>query len=76
VASLRLKQPAHLAVAQKVSWDMLVVDEAHYLRNPDFAAQAVNALLGNSSCCSRRRRKLSTNLQSGDAAPAGPASVA
>jgi SNF2 family DNA or RNA helicase len=46
VASLHtVKQPAHLAVAQTVSWDMLVVDEAHYLRNRNSQAwQAVNAL--------------------------------
>ncbi|MFO1498716.1 MAG: SNF2-related protein [Verrucomicrobiota bacterium] len=34
VASLHtLKQPAHLRVAQTVHWDLLIVDEAHYLRN-------------------------------------------
>ena len=34
IASLHtLKQPAHLAVARTQHWDMLVVDEAHYLRN-------------------------------------------
>jgi hypothetical protein len=34
IASLHtLKQPAHLAVAQSLHWDLLVVDEAHYLRN-------------------------------------------
>lgn len=46
VASLHtLKQPAHLAVAQSVNWDMLIVDEAHYLRNRTSQAwQAVNAL--------------------------------
>jgi SNF2 family DNA or RNA helicase len=46
VASLHtLKQPAHLAVAQALTWDMLVVDEAHYLRNRASQAwQAVNAL--------------------------------
>lgn len=46
VASLHtLKQPAHLAVARGVTWDLLVVDEAHYLRNRDSQAwQAVNAL--------------------------------
>ncbi len=39
------KQPAHLAAAQKVSWDMLIVDEAHYLRNRDSQAwQAINSL--------------------------------
>jgi SNF2 family DNA or RNA helicase len=46
VASLHtLKQPAHLLVAQSVKWDLLVVDEAHYLRNRESQAwQAVNAL--------------------------------
>jgi SNF2 family DNA or RNA helicase len=46
VASLHtLKQPAHLAVAQSIHWDLLVVDEAHYLRNRASQAwQAVNAL--------------------------------
>jgi SNF2 family DNA or RNA helicase len=46
VASLHtLKQPAHLAVAQSVHWDFLVVDEAHHLRNQSSQAwQAVNAL--------------------------------
>jgi superfamily II DNA or RNA helicase len=46
IASLHtLKLPAHLAVAQTVKWDMLVVDEAHYLRNrSSLAWQAVNAL--------------------------------
>jgi SNF2 family DNA or RNA helicase len=46
VASLHtLKQPAHVAVAQQVNWDMLIVDEAHYLRNRTSQAwQAVNAL--------------------------------
>ncbi len=46
VASLHtLKQPAHLASAQNIGWDMLVVDEAHYLRNRTSQAwQAVNAL--------------------------------
>lgn len=46
VASLHtLKQPAHLAVAREVHWDLLVVDEAHHLRNRDSQAwQAVNAL--------------------------------
>lgn len=46
VASLHtLKQPAHLAIAQQLTWDILVVDEAHYLRNRDSQAwQAVNAL--------------------------------
>jgi superfamily II DNA or RNA helicase len=46
IASLHtLKQPAHLAVAQTINWDMLIVDEAHYLRNRSSQAwQAVNAL--------------------------------
>ncbi|MEO8427952.1 MAG: SNF2-related protein [Verrucomicrobiota bacterium] len=46
VASLHtVKQPAHVAVAQTVNWDLLVVDEAHYLRNRESQAwQAVNAL--------------------------------
>ncbi len=46
VASLHtLKQPAHLAVARELHWDLLIVDEAHYLRNRDSLAwQAVNVL--------------------------------
>jgi superfamily II DNA or RNA helicase len=46
IASLHtLKQPPHLAVAQIVHWDLLAVDEAHYLRNRTSQAwQAVNAL--------------------------------
>jgi superfamily II DNA or RNA helicase len=46
VASLHtLKQPAHLAVARQVHWDLLIVDEAHYLRNRTSQAwQAVDAL--------------------------------
>lgn len=46
VASLHtLKQPAHLAVARQVHWDLLIVDEAHYLRNRASQAwQAVDAL--------------------------------
>ena len=46
VASLHtLKQPAHLAIAREMHWDLLIVDEAHYLRNRDSLAwQAVNAL--------------------------------
>jgi hypothetical protein len=46
VASLHtLKQPNHLPLAQAVSWDLLIVDEAHYLRNRASQAwQAVNAL--------------------------------
>jgi superfamily II DNA or RNA helicase len=46
VASLHtLKQPAHLEIARQTRWDLLVVDEAHYLRNRDSQAwQAVNAL--------------------------------
>ncbi len=46
VASLHtLKQPAHLEVARRMQMDILVVDEAHYLRNRDSLAwQAVNSL--------------------------------
>ena len=46
VASLHtLKQQAHVEVAQSVKWDLLVVDEAHYLRDRDSQAwRAVNAL--------------------------------
>jgi superfamily II DNA or RNA helicase len=46
VASLHtLKQPAQLEVARQVHWDILIVDEAHYLRNRESQAwQAVNAL--------------------------------
>lgn len=46
VASLHtLKQPAHLEVARQTHWDLLIVDEAHYLRNRESQAwQAVNAL--------------------------------
>jgi superfamily II DNA or RNA helicase len=46
VASLHtLKQPAHLEIARRTHWDLLIVDEAHYLRNRESQAwQAVNAL--------------------------------
>jgi superfamily II DNA or RNA helicase len=46
VASLHtLKQPAQLDVARRFKWDILVVDEAHYLRNRNSQAwQAVAAL--------------------------------
>ncbi|HYV30719.1 MAG TPA: SNF2-related protein, partial [Candidatus Binatia bacterium] len=46
VASLHtLKQPAQRQVAAQVHWDILVVDEAHYLRNRESQAwKAVNAL--------------------------------
>jgi hypothetical protein len=46
VASMHtLKQPAHLERARQVKWDVLVVDEAHYLRNRESQLwQAVNAL--------------------------------
>jgi superfamily II DNA or RNA helicase len=46
VASLHtLKQPAHLDIARSVNWDLLVVDEAHYLRTRTSQAwQAVNAI--------------------------------
>jgi SNF2 family DNA or RNA helicase len=46
VASLHtVKQAAHLEIARQVKWDILVVDEAHYLRNRESQAwKAVNAL--------------------------------
>lgn len=46
IASLHtLKQPAQLEVARTVNWDLVIVDEAHYLRNRESQAwQAVNAL--------------------------------
>jgi len=46
VASLHtLKQPGQLEVARTVPWDLVIVDEAHYLRNRESQAwQAVNAL--------------------------------
>jgi superfamily II DNA or RNA helicase len=46
VASLHtLKQAAQLEVAGQIKWDILIVDEAHYLRNRESQAwQAVNAL--------------------------------
>ncbi len=46
VASLHtVKQPAHLEIARAVNWDLVIVDEAHHLRNRDSQAwQAVNAL--------------------------------
>jgi len=46
VASLHtLKQPAHLEIARQIRWDVLIVDEAHHLRNrTSLAWQAVNAL--------------------------------
>ncbi len=46
IASLHtLKQPAHLEIARQTHWDLLIVDEAHYLRNRESQAwQAVNAL--------------------------------
>jgi len=46
VASLHtLKQPAQLELARRVHWDLLIVDEAHHLRNRTSQAwQAVNAL--------------------------------
>jgi SNF2 family DNA or RNA helicase len=46
VASLHtLKQPAQLELARQVKWDLLAVDEAHYLRNRESQAwQAVSAL--------------------------------
>jgi superfamily II DNA or RNA helicase len=46
VASLHtLKQPAQIEIARQVHWDLLIVDEAHYLRNRESQAwQAVNEL--------------------------------
>ena len=46
VASLHtLKQPTHLDIARRTHWDLLVVDEAHYLRNRESRSwRAVNAL--------------------------------
>lgn len=46
VASLHtFKLPAHLAEASAVAWDLVIVDEAHYLRKRESQAwQAVNAL--------------------------------
>src|ERR1043166_2396189 len=46
VASLHtLKQPAQLEIARQIKWDILIVDEAHYLRNRESQAwQAVNLL--------------------------------
>jgi hypothetical protein len=46
VASLHtVKQPTHLEIARNINWDLVIVDEAHYLRNCDSQAwQAVNAL--------------------------------
>jgi SNF2 family DNA or RNA helicase len=46
IASLHtLKQAAQLEVARQIKWDILIVDEAHYLRNRDSQAwQAVNVL--------------------------------
>jgi SNF2 family DNA or RNA helicase len=46
IASLHtLKQPTQLDIARTVKWDLLIVDEAHYLRNRESQAwQAVNAL--------------------------------
>ncbi len=46
VASLHtFKQPAQLEIARTVHWDLVIVDEAHYLRNRESQAwQAVNAL--------------------------------
>ncbi|MCX6926430.1 MAG: SNF2-related protein, partial [Verrucomicrobia bacterium] len=39
VASLHtLKQPAQLEIAKQVHWDILIVDEAHYLRNRESQA--------------------------------------
>jgi SNF2 family DNA or RNA helicase len=46
IASIHtFKQDAHLALAARRPWDMVIVDEAHYLRNRTSRAwQAVNAL--------------------------------
>jgi hypothetical protein len=46
IASLHtVKQPAHLEIARAIPWDLVIVDEAHYLRNRESQAwQAVNAL--------------------------------
>ena len=46
VASLHtVKQAAQLEIARQVQWDILIVDEAHYLRNRESQAwQAVNVL--------------------------------
>ncbi|HWX22861.1 MAG TPA: SNF2-related protein [Candidatus Binatia bacterium] len=46
IASLHtVKQPTQLAVARQVQWDILIVDEAHYLRNRESLAwRAVNVL--------------------------------
>jgi superfamily II DNA or RNA helicase len=46
VASLHtFKQPAQLAEAAKVAWDLVIVDEAHHLRRRESVAwQAVNAI--------------------------------
>jgi SNF2 family DNA or RNA helicase len=46
IASLHtFKQENHLALAARQPWDMVIVDEAHYLRNRSSKAwQAVNAL--------------------------------
>jgi superfamily II DNA or RNA helicase len=46
VASLHtLKQAGHLAIARQVPWDLLIVDEAHHLRNRESQTwQAINAL--------------------------------
>lgn len=46
VASLHtVKQPAHLEIARTLNWDLVIVDEAHYLRNRDSQAwRAVNTL--------------------------------
>jgi len=46
VASIHtLKQAGHLDIARQMHWDVLIVDEAHYLRNRESQAwQAVNSL--------------------------------
>jgi superfamily II DNA or RNA helicase len=46
IASIHtFKQDSHLALAARRAWDMVIVDEAHYLRNRTSKAwQAINAL--------------------------------
>ncbi len=58
VASLHtLKQPAQLQVARQVPWDILVVDEAHYLRNRESQAWRPSRSCRASFCsCSPPRR--------------------
>ncbi len=46
VSSLHtLKSPQRLKIASQIKWDMLIVDEAHYLRNRSSASwQAINQI--------------------------------